>query len=129
MGGWYTGSVAANHFFHSRHLASRNIRLCFSDSDSRRQTKLLFESAFSLLGRGLPMLSIRSFAFESPTLLSACCYKICNVNNVSESDFFKRLDWLFPYLCGVTRCTIFLRDFLFIYLFLVFGIEALVVLW
>lgn len=73
--------------------------------------KLLFESALSFLGRGLPMLSIRSFALKSPTLLSACCYKICSINSVPESCFFKRQGWLFPCLYGVTRCTILVRDY------------------
>lgn len=72
--------------------------------------KLLFESASSFLGRGLPKLCIRSFAFKSLTLLGACCYKICSINSIPESYFFKRLDWLFPCLCGVTSCTIFVRD-------------------
>lgn len=60
-------------------LASRNIRLCFSDPDSKRQTKLLFESALSL-GRGLPQAFHPVFALKSPTLLSACCYKICSIS-------------------------------------------------
>lgn len=106
-----------------RHLASRNIRLCFSDPDSKRQTKLLFESALSFLGRGLPLLSIRSFALKSPTLLSACCYKICSISSVPESCFFKRQGWLFPCLCGVTRCTILVGIILMV------GVEAVGVIW